>query len=158
MDGRPLDGFLDRKRLQDGDSLQASFIDAMATTSVVVPIVSASALRRMASLAADSPCDNVLLEWSFALELHAQRGVRVFPLFVGTERLRSSQRARPRSSRPSTASRPQRARNPREENGPWENKRGRGQNPQEEKGPKKERPKGTQEGKGGKRNGRGHRS
>ena len=85
-DGRSVDGFLDRKRLQDGDELQASFLQAMGTTRVLVPIVSARALERMARLQPGSPVDNVLLEWSYALELHAQRGVKVFPLFVGTLR------------------------------------------------------------------------
>ena len=37
----------------------------------------------MASLTVDSPCDNVVLEWSFALELSKQRNTKVYPLFIG---------------------------------------------------------------------------
>jgi hypothetical protein len=53
------------------------------SAGVIVPIVSAAALERMARLTADSPCDNVVLEWSFALELSKQRNTKVYPLFIG---------------------------------------------------------------------------
>ena len=72
------------RRLQDGDPLHKSFMAAMASSRVIVPIVSTAALERMMGLTAASPCDNVLLEWSLALELSKQRGTKVYPLLIGT--------------------------------------------------------------------------
>jgi hypothetical protein len=44
----------------------------------------------MTSLSATSPVDNVLLEWSLAVELHTTRGVPVLPILVGTQRTNGS--------------------------------------------------------------------
>ena len=77
-----LDIFLDRHRLRGGDEIDYACMLAMANALVVVPIISWSGLRRMAALTAESDCNYLLLEWTFALLLRRQ-GLRVLPIFVG---------------------------------------------------------------------------
>ena len=69
-DGKQMVVFLDRRSLQDGDPLQASFMKAMASAHIIVPIVSAAGVKRMESLTPDSPCDNLQLEWSVSKRLN----------------------------------------------------------------------------------------
>lgn len=90
-DGRPLVGFLDRKRLQDGDQLQDTFLQAMAKTHVIIPVISLSALQKMEGITEGSPNDNLLLEWKHAVHLldtmpGAAPSVKIFPLLVGSMR------------------------------------------------------------------------
>ena len=82
--GDPLVVFLDRKRLKEGETFDFSFMRALDSSRVIVPIVSWAALQRMTSLQANSAIDNVLLEWSLAVEMHKTRGVPVLPILVGT--------------------------------------------------------------------------
>ena len=49
-----------------------------------VPVLSKDALANFANLKQRSPCDNVLLEYTLALELKARGQLRaIFPVFVG---------------------------------------------------------------------------
>ena len=76
--------FLDRKSLRQGERFDKAFMLAMLHSKVLVPHVSNAALLRMEFLTPASPCDNVLLEWTVALELEAQRpDLRVLPMVLG---------------------------------------------------------------------------
>ena len=68
--------FLDRKCLRSGERFDQAFMEAMLSSHVIVPHVSHACLVRMQRLRADSPIDNVLLEWTCALELQLQRPVQ----------------------------------------------------------------------------------
>uniref|UniRef100_A0A7S4BYV9 C-terminal of Roc (COR) domain-containing protein n=1 Tax=Chrysotila carterae TaxID=13221 RepID=A0A7S4BYV9_CHRCT len=75
--------FQDKRRLQDGERFDFAFMRAMLSSRVCCPIISLDALARMVFLDANSPVDNVLLEWSLALHLHEQYGLRVIPILQG---------------------------------------------------------------------------
>jgi hypothetical protein len=66
---RQVHAFLDRQRLEVGRNFQKDFAEAAMHSTVMVLIVSKAALKKMCTLKADSPEDNLLLEWSLALEL-----------------------------------------------------------------------------------------
>ena len=55
----------------------------MCKSCLVVPLVSWDALKRMTVLAEGSPCDNVVLEWTLAVELTARFGTPVYPVLIG---------------------------------------------------------------------------
>ena len=80
--------YLDATRLRDGERWDVGFMDGLVNSTVVVPIISAGCLAPMLKMtddSADEAVDNVLLEWSAALELH-ERGdgvASVLPLLVG---------------------------------------------------------------------------
>jgi len=78
--GRRVEAFLDRQRLYLGRDFQLEFMQAICTSRVVVPIVSGSALSRMRNLTEEGGGDNVLLEWTLALELAAAGRVSIVPL------------------------------------------------------------------------------
>eukprot|EP00300_Choanocystis_sp_HF-7_P021591 c20801_g1_i1.p1 GENE.c20801_g1_i1~~c20801_g1_i1.p1 ORF type:complete len:395 (-),score=124.27 c20801_g1_i1:39-1223(-) len=93
-DGRRVEVFLDRQRLEAGRPFDRDFVQALIKSRVAVPIVSWGALVRMATLTNDSPVDNLLLEWTVMVELQewsraqldADGNGRVFlvqPIFVG---------------------------------------------------------------------------
>ena len=69
--------------LKDGGRFDMQFMKGMLGSSVVTPLLSWDALKRMTVLTPSSPCDNVLLEWTLALELHGCLGIKVMPLLVG---------------------------------------------------------------------------
>lgn len=76
--------FWDVKRLESGGDFRQDFMEAMWRSLGVVPIVSIEALQRMTTITAHSPCDNVLLEWTLALELLEARRIHfIFPLMIG---------------------------------------------------------------------------
>lgn len=80
---RPIEVFLDHKRLQDGRKLSSDFAAALTHSLIAVPIVSYDALTRMMT---HSPAmvDNVLLEWIIILECSAcGRLLKVFPALFG---------------------------------------------------------------------------
>ena len=82
--------YLDQTRLVHGERWDVGFMDGLCNSTVIVPIVSAGCLAPMMKLtgdAADDAIDNVLLEWTAALELHERRDrvSAVLPLLVGGE-------------------------------------------------------------------------
>ena len=88
MEGSEVSGdklvvFQDTKRLRTGDQFDFAFMKAMSLSRVVVPLVSWAAVKRMMFLKEDSPCDNVLLEWSLALLLVERTGLKVHPIIIG---------------------------------------------------------------------------
>jgi GTPase SAR1 family protein len=81
---RPVQPFLDRYRLQDGQNFSDEFSSALINSTGILPIVSCAALERMVSLTPESNVDNVLLEWTLALEIKDKKGTFfVLPLVVG---------------------------------------------------------------------------
>ncbi len=83
--------YLDQTKLVDGERWDVGFMDGLVNSTVVVPIISAECLAPMMKLdcdSADEAVDNVLLEWSAALELHERDDtsvVSVLPLLVGKD-------------------------------------------------------------------------
>jgi hypothetical protein len=83
--GQPMFVFQDKRRLHDGDRFDLAFMSAMLNSFVIVPLVSWDALKRMTSLTEGSPCDNVLLEWSLALELSDRFATKkILPILLGS--------------------------------------------------------------------------
>jgi hypothetical protein len=79
--------YLDQTRLEDGQRWDSGFMEGLAQSWVFIPIVSVGSVQPMTHLGAGEDwVDNVLLEWTAALELH-QRGrlKSVLPLLVGEE-------------------------------------------------------------------------
>ena len=77
--------WLDVKCLKDGVGWEEGFCNGLVQSRCLLPILSKKAIKaRFEALTEDSACDNVLLEYRLAGELH-QRGMieRIFPLFVG---------------------------------------------------------------------------
>ena len=82
--------YLDQTRLEDGQRWDSGFMEGLAHSWVFVPIVSVGSVGPMCQLGGGEDgvkedwTDNVLLEWTAALELH-QRGrlKAVLPLLVG---------------------------------------------------------------------------
>ena len=60
--------FLDRERLESGRNFKKDLAEAAMRSTVMVLVMSKAALQKMCTLKADSE-DNLLLEWSLALEL-----------------------------------------------------------------------------------------
>lgn len=85
-DGRRVDVFWDKVRLQQGRKFDDDFMVAMLKSTGAVPLVSLSALQRMKQLTESSPLDNVLLEWTLMLELYQAESARlqfILPIFMG---------------------------------------------------------------------------
>ena len=83
--GQKLRVYLDATRLEDGQRWDTGFMKGLSKSWVFVPIVSVGCVQPMMALSeAEDWCDNVLLEWTAALELH-QRGTikAVLPLLAG---------------------------------------------------------------------------
>jgi hypothetical protein len=83
--GQKMRVYLDATRLEDGQRWDTGFMEGLSKSWVFVPIVSAGCVQPMMGLSeAEDWCDNVLLEWTAALELH-QRGTikAVLPLLTG---------------------------------------------------------------------------
>lgn len=66
---RRVEIFLDKYRLQQGRRFDQSFLHALSVSSVVMMLVSVDGMQPFYSLQSDSPVDNVLLEWTLAIEL-----------------------------------------------------------------------------------------
>jgi hypothetical protein len=65
---RRIEIFLDRKRLEDGNNFQKDFLRSLASSTMVVPIISVDALQRL--LVHDpSTVDNLLIEWIAAMAM-----------------------------------------------------------------------------------------
>jgi hypothetical protein len=81
---RPVQPFLDRHHLQDGQNFSDEFSSALINSTGILPVVSCVALERMLSLTPESNVDKVLLEWTLALEIKDKKGTFfVLPLVVG---------------------------------------------------------------------------
>ena len=82
--GQKLRVYLDQERLEDGQRWDSGFMEGLAKSWVFVPIVSVGSVRPMTQLSDESDwCDNVLLEWTAALELHQRGRVKsVLPLLA----------------------------------------------------------------------------
>ena len=80
--GQQLRVFLDQVNLEDGRRWDAGFMQGLASSWIVVPVLSTAAIAQMQGLddELEQP-DNVLLEWLGALELHARGHVKaIMPL------------------------------------------------------------------------------
>jgi hypothetical protein len=62
-----------------------AFMQAMMNSILVAPLISWDTLKRMTILTDSSACDNVLLEWSLALELSDRFGTKILPLLLGSQ-------------------------------------------------------------------------
>jgi len=88
-ENRAVQVFLDKIRLKDGMQFQTEFGPALISSTVFVPILSASALQRMLT---HDPLkeDNVLIEWMLALECISDKShsnIRgIYPLMIGERR------------------------------------------------------------------------
>jgi hypothetical protein len=82
--GQTIRVYLDQVRLEDGQRWDKGFMEGLAKSWVFVPIVSVGAVSPMLKLSkADDFCDNVLLEWTAALELHMRGTIKaVLPVLV----------------------------------------------------------------------------
>eukprot|EP01045_Picozoa_sp_COSAG04_P009171 COSAG04_NODE_525_length_13096_cov_16.943602_2_plen_592_part_00 len=82
--GQKLRVYLDQERLEDGQRWDSGFMEGLTKSWVFVPIVSVGSVRPMLQLSDESDwCDNVLLEWTAALELHQRGRVKsVLPLLA----------------------------------------------------------------------------
>eukprot|EP00045_Choanoeca_perplexa_P016539 m.224419 g.224419 ORF g.224419 m.224419 type:complete len:1058 (+) comp17288_c0_seq2:1-3174(+) len=85
MQGERLSVFYDRQSLSMGSEINLEFMQAMARSKVICPLVTAHALTRMCT--EQSRVDNVLCEWWLALallDMHAgTKRVRIVPIFAG---------------------------------------------------------------------------
>jgi hypothetical protein len=84
--GQKLRVYLDQTRLEDGQRWDSGFMEGLSRSWVFVPIVSMGSVQPMMGLDdGEDWCDNVLLEWTAALELH-QRGIvkAVLPVIQGS--------------------------------------------------------------------------
>ena len=88
--GQKLRVYLDQTRLEDGQRWDSGFMEGLANAWVFVPIVSVGSVGPMCNLGGadgggeEDWTDNVLLEWTAALELHQRGRVKaVLPLLVG---------------------------------------------------------------------------
>ena len=84
--GRSIEVFWDRIRLQVGRMFDEDFMNAMFKSLGVTPILSLDALGRMVMIEDGSEMDNVLLEWVLALEILHIKGPDAFfilPIMFG---------------------------------------------------------------------------
>ena len=93
--GQKLRVYLDATRLEDGQRWDTGFMEGLSKSWVVVPIISAGCLQPMLGMSdLEDWCDNVLLEWTSALELQ-QRGTikAVLPVLAGQDNFFSDAQA-----------------------------------------------------------------
>ena len=93
--GQKMRVYLDATRLEDGQRWDTGFMEGLSKSWVFVPIVSSGCVQPMMGLSdMEDWCDNVLLEWTAALELH-QRGVikAVLPVLAGQDNFFSDAQA-----------------------------------------------------------------
>ena len=85
--GQKLRVYLDQTRLEDGQRWDSGFMQGLSQSWVFVPIVSVGSVQPMVQLnEGEDWCDNVLLEFTAALELHQRGKIKaVLPLLVGKE-------------------------------------------------------------------------
>ena len=89
--GQKLRVYLDQERLEDGERWDSGFMEGLAASWIIVPIVSAGSLTPMGNLFDEGGepvgmCDNVLLEWTATLELFSRQEVKaVMPIIACSE-------------------------------------------------------------------------
>ena len=90
--------WLDKECLKPGDPWEEGFCNGLINSATFVCLVSRGAINHaekprqcFTKLAADSMCDNVLLEWNMALELR-QRDMldSIYPVLIGDKNLAGS--------------------------------------------------------------------
>jgi hypothetical protein len=90
-DGQRIMTFLDSQSLTYGQQFDTGFMNAMAESLVVTPIITPQALEGMCSERSLQEVDNVLLEWWLALTLHKRTDLlacrHIYPLFFGDIRM-----------------------------------------------------------------------
>ena len=75
--------FLDQRRLEEGRNFKIDFSEGAIHSTVMVLIMSKAAMQKMKNLKTDSE-DNVLLEWTLALELVENSSLpRCLPVMIG---------------------------------------------------------------------------
>ena len=76
--------YFDEQSLEDGQSWEDGFIQGLSRSWVFVPIVSVESLQEMVRKAEDQEeCDDVLMEWFVAIELHLRGRIKaVFPIMA----------------------------------------------------------------------------
>jgi hypothetical protein len=94
---RAVEVFLDRMRLQDGRDFRDDFGKSLASSAVVVPIISSEALVRMMKHE-PREVDNLLVEWILALCCMAKSPKRdhkrLFPVMMGKMNVQTGRRKR----------------------------------------------------------------
>lgn len=77
--------FLDQERLEAGERWDQGFVQTgIATSTVILPLVSAGALSGMVKLSQVDKIDWLLLEWEVAIALYeAGRLGKIFPILLG---------------------------------------------------------------------------
>ena len=93
--------FLDKRwpSLVSGRALDTAFLLSLVNSRLIVPLISWSALRYVTALTADTQdVDYLLLEWTMAVLLQ-ELGVRVLPVFIGTDRAADLFASRPPRAR-----------------------------------------------------------
>ena len=71
--GRAPAVFLDQKSLVAGQRWDVSFATALANSTTVIPFISRGTLDTMVDKVQQGSQDNVLLEWSLAIEVRARQ-------------------------------------------------------------------------------------
>ena len=79
--------YLDQTKLEDGQRWDSGFMQGLSKSMVFVPLVSVGSVAPMVQLTeSDDWTDNVLLEWTAALELHQRGAIKaVLPILIGEE-------------------------------------------------------------------------
>ena len=94
--GQKLRVYLDATRLEDGQRWDTGFMEGLSKSWVFVPIVSVGCVEPMMGLSdgGEDWCDNVLLEWTAALELHQRGAIKaVLPVLSGQDNFFSDAQA-----------------------------------------------------------------
>lgn len=82
--------FWDKVCLLDGQKWEQSFVEGLASTTLLVPVLSPKGVENFLTLAPDSRCDNVLLEHRLGLELRALNWVSgIYPVLLNATELLS---------------------------------------------------------------------
>lgn len=83
--GKAVQVFLDKQRLQSGRDFQRDFSVALVNSVLFVPVISHHALKRLLTFESDSDVDNLLLEWTLAVDLLEQGKLAgCCPIMMGT--------------------------------------------------------------------------
>lgn len=91
LTNRGLKVFWDKMSLQPGVDWEQGFCEGLVSSRAFVPLLSRGAInhpsndrQNFSKLVHDSPCDNVFLEYRFAVELHTLGLIeKIFPVFIG---------------------------------------------------------------------------
>ncbi len=85
--GQKVRVYLDQTKLEDGQRWDSGFMLGLSKSMVFVPLVSVGSVAPMVRLTdSDDWIDNVLLEWTAALELHQRGRIKaVLPILIGEE-------------------------------------------------------------------------